>query len=243
MATQELLVPKQETAIQREPTVMQILADAVMRKDIGVEVIERLAALQRQMMQDQAELEFNSAMHRCQMKMKPIAADMTNSHTNSKYASFAQIDKVIRPIYTAEDISLSFSDGEPPAVGWLRILCYVSRKGYTRVYHKDMPLVTVGAQGKAVMTAIHAQGSSDAYAKRYLIKDIFNVAVGEADDDGNGGQMPEPEFLSVLDNIANATPEELKHIYIAGYRAAQESGDTAAMAGIVAAKDKRKAEL
>ena len=237
---QELL--KQE--ITREPTVMEILSQAVMKGETSVDVIERLCALQRQMGQDQAELEFNEAMHRCQEKMKPITADMTNSHTNSKYASYKAIDKIVRPIYTGECFSLSFSDGEPPSAGWLRIICYVSRKGHTRVYHKDMPLVTVGAQGKAVMTPIHAQGSSDAYAKRYLIKDIFNIAVGDADDDGNGGQMPEADFVSILDNISGATTlDELKKIYISGYRVAQAAGDKIAMEAIVDAKDKRRGEL
>jgi len=36
------------------------------------------------------------------------------------------------------------------------------------------------------MTKTHAAGSAMSYGMRYLLKGIFNVAVGEDDDDGNG---------------------------------------------------------
>ena len=37
------------------------------------------------------------------------------------------------------------------------------------------------------MTKTHATGAATQYGMRYLLKMIFNVAVGENDKDGNGG--------------------------------------------------------
>src|SRR5207302_7818724 len=37
-----------------------------------------------------------------------------------------------------------------------------------------------------VMTTTHGTAAADSYAKRYLLKDIFNIAIGEDDRDGNG---------------------------------------------------------
>src|SRR5690606_15862485 len=48
-----------------------------------------------------------------------------------------------------------------------------------------MPADGKGAKGGDVMTKTHAAGSAMSYGQRYLLKLIFNVAIGENDDDGN----------------------------------------------------------
>jgi hypothetical protein len=48
-----------------------------------------------------------------------------------------------------------------------------------------MPADGKGARGNDVMTKTHATGSAVSYGMRYLLKMIFNVSSGEADDDGN----------------------------------------------------------
>src|SRR5690606_32490682 len=102
------------------------------------------------------------------------------------YASYAQLDRHLRPIYTKHGFALSF-DTEPtdnPEI--VRVVCYVShRTGHTRKYHRDMPADGKGAKGGDVMTKTHASGAAQTYGMRYLLKGIFNVAVGEDDNDGN----------------------------------------------------------
>ena len=49
-----------------------------------------------------------------------------------------------------------------------------------------MPADGKGAKGGDVMTKTHATGAAVSYGMRYLLKMIFNVAVGEDDTDGNG---------------------------------------------------------
>ena len=63
--------------------------------------------------------------------------------------------------------------------------CTVAKGGFSRVYHIDMPADGKGAKGGDVMTKTHATGAAVSYGMRYLLKMIFNVAVGEDDDDGN----------------------------------------------------------
>jgi len=53
-----------------------------------------------------------------------------------------------------------------------------------------MPADGKGAKGGDVMTKTHAAGSAMSYGMRYLLKMIFNVAIGENDDDGNGADIP-----------------------------------------------------
>ena len=48
-----------------------------------------------------------------------------------------------------------------------------------------MPADGKGARGNDVMTKTHATGSAVSYGMRYLLRMIFNISVGEHDDDGN----------------------------------------------------------
>src|SRR6185312_14319458 len=76
--------------------------------------------------------------------------------------------------------------GKDAPEGCVRVLCYVSHKaGHSRTYHVDMPADGKGAKGGDVMTKTHAVGAGMSYGMRYLLKMIFNVAVGEEDVDGN----------------------------------------------------------
>jgi hypothetical protein len=225
--------------------VMQMLAAAV---DKGSDAsVKELVQILREERDYNAQLAFNQAMHRCQQQMKPISADMENPQTHSKYASYAQVDRAIRPVYTKEGLSLSFGDGEPIASDFIRILCYVSHiEGHTRMYHKDMPIVTLGPQGKAVMTATHAHGSADAYAKRYLVKDIFNLSIGEKDDDGNGDNPKIPsdkvgEWLKGLQEAEDLT--SLMKLWGKIYTTTTELGDENAKQILIPAYETRKGEL
>ena len=93
--------------------------------------------------------------------------------------------RAITPIYTAEGISISFDTADSPTVGLKRIIAIVSHsQGHSRHYHLDIPLDDAGAQGKVNKTAVQATGSSNSYARRYLVCMIFNVTT-EDDNDGN----------------------------------------------------------
>jgi hypothetical protein len=72
-----------------------------------------------------------------------------------------------------------------------------------------MPADGKGARGNDVMTKTHAAGSAMSYGMRYLLKLIFNVAVGvDLDDDGNGASNPEMEIdPSWFDAIKSAADE------------------------------------
>ena len=188
-----------------EPTSLTLTAEANMAlverlaKDpnVSVEKIERLMALWERGDQKRAEAEFNASMASAQAEMQAVAADSYNPSTKSRYASYEAIDKAIRPTYTTHGFGLSFNTTESPLPENVRVLCLVShRGGFSRDYHIDMPADGKGAKGGDVMTKTHAVGSAVSYGMRYLLKMIFNIAVGEADDDGNRaglkGEKPTP---------------------------------------------------
>lgn len=176
-------------ADSQESALMLLIQRAATDPGFDVTKMEKLLEMHERVGARQAEAAFNSAMSEAQSEMGPISADAHNPQTKSKYASYAKLDRVLRPIYVKHGFALSFDEGDSPKEQHVRILCRVSHKaGHSHTYHKDMPADGKGAKGGDVMTLTHAAGSAMSYGMRYLIKGIFNVAVGEDDNDGNGDE-------------------------------------------------------
>ncbi len=236
--TQESL-PGMNALAVRTPSIEDIIMTAIER-NAPVESIERLVNVRQQIDAKKAEEEFNESMNAVQAELRPVQTDLENPQTRSKYASYHALDRKIRPIYTKHGFSLSFSTTDCPIQDYIRVLCYVSRSGHTRTYQCDMPADGKGAKGGDVMTKTHATGSAMSYGMRYLLKMIFNIAVGEDDDDGNGGM----DYSEQIEWIANAKDiDELKRLYFQAKGNAQKEHNARALKLIEEAKDKRKAEL
>lgn len=226
-----------------EPATPMALIEMAVSKGAGIEVIERLKAIYDQEREKAQEQEFNAAMNRVQANLVRIAPDLNNSHTSSKYASYAAIDKVLRPIYSAEGFSVSFNTEEAKLPDYVKVVCFVSHSGgYTRKYQVEMPADGKGAKGNDVMTKTHATGSAMSYGKRYLAGFVWNLAIG-LDDDGNAaaGLAGIDGMLKAIIEAANLTA--LEQAYKEAFRRATDSKNFQAMKMIVEAKDNRKREL
>ena len=198
-----------------KPTAMDLLSVAL-HNNATIDVIERLAALQERARDYDARVSFDEALNRCQAKLSRISTDADNEQTRSRYATYAKLDKVTRPIYTGEGFSVSFGERDCPTPGRTRFVAYLSRAGVTREYLKDMTPSTKGPQGKDFMTPIHADAAADSYAKRYLLKDIFNIAIGAEDNDGN--DATNGALAEAIKSIVEApTPDDMKKAYRDAY--------------------------
>ena len=179
---------------------MAILAAATER-GADVATIEAIAKLYREERDDARRMEFDKAMSSAQSEMTRVERDANNSQTRSRYATYAAMDRKLRPIYTAHGFGLSFNTKPAEVAEYVRVTCHVSHGGgWSADYQIDMPADGKGAKGGDVMTKTHAVGSATQYGMRYLLKMIFNVATGE-DDDGNAA-TPAP----------SATPESIKEL-------------------------------
>lgn len=200
--------------IQNQPaTMIELIQTAVTAGNI--ELAERMLAMQERVQARNAEAEFNIAMTECQSQMRRIAADANNKQTNSKYATYGKLDAVLRPIYTAQGFSLSFSDADSPKAEHVRVVCIVRhRSGHKETHYKDMPADGKGAKGGDVMTKTHAAGAAQSYGMRYLLKGIFNVAIGEEDTDGNmPGDMLTLDQITELTDLAKEKDVNQKRFY------------------------------
>ena len=171
-------------------SIMDVISRAASDPTVNVDKLERLMAMYERITSRSAEQAFNEAMSAVQTEMRPIAADANNPQTKSKYASYLALDRAMRPIYTKHGFSLSYNTADGAPEGCVRVVCDVAKGGYSKPYHVDMPADGKGAKGGDVMTKTHAAGSAFTYGQRYLIKMIFNIAVGEDDDGNRAGAGP-----------------------------------------------------
>lgn len=215
---------KQVAPVSESAAIFQIIANLANNPSADPDRIERFLAMRDKEIERLAKIDFNEALNDAQSEMERIAADANNPQTKSKYASYGALDRALRPIYTKHGFSVSFDTGEPPHIDYVRVVADVAhRGGFTRQYHVDMPSDGKGARGGDVMTKTHATGAAMTYGMRYLLKMIFNVAVGDDDKDGNiadaGGAISEEQAVQLRDLIDSVGAEIEKFCHIFGIEA------------------------
>lgn len=174
---------------------LDVISRAASDPTIDIDKMERLLAMAERVEAQKAEREFNAAMALAQGEMPRIEALGRNSQTNSNFARYPDIDRIVRPIYTRHGFSVTFGTrpSDDPAI--LIVTARVAhRAGHSERYELAVPADGKGAKGNDVMTKVHATGSATTYGQRYLAKMIWNLAIGNDpdDDDGNAadGYVP-----------------------------------------------------
>src|SRR5215467_14443156 len=155
--------------------------------EFDVHKLGELLRMQRELVDQQAQREFNAAMAAAQTVMLPIIRDAQNPHTKSRYAKLETIDREMRPIYTRHGFAVRFGSAPSPREGWIRIVCTVSHTGgCSEVNYLDAPPDDVGARGGSSKTGVQGVGSAVTYLRRYLLCMVFNIVLADQDDDGEG---------------------------------------------------------
>ena len=199
------IIPATESA-----AVLSMIERAARDPATDIDKMLRLMEMRKDVLADVAEREFDDAMAAAQSEMEPVRADSNNPQTRSRYASYAALDRAIRPIYTKHGFAITFDTDASPIDGCIRIVARISRGGCRRFPKIDMPADGKGAKGGDVMTKTHATGSAASYGMRYLLKMIFNLAVSDrANDDGNAAGSRAGESL-----ISDEQVERLQQLIV-----------------------------
>jgi hypothetical protein len=199
-------------------------------------VIKELVALQQsqerfawEREERQAKIDFDNAKNRCQKAIGRIVPNQKRNDTNSWWADYAQLDRTIRPIYTAEQFSISFREVASIAPGKVRIEGELSRGGITKLYHSEITPTTTGPKGGAMATATDADAIAQSRAKRYIMLDIFNIAVGiDAEEKQGIPKLTEKQEADLQDwaDALRQAPDlpQLKNVFADAYKFAGAIG-------------------
>ncbi len=172
------------------------LQQALLLPDQGVERLERMWEMHKEMQDRDAARAYADAMKACQKEMPAIQKRGKNKQTNSRYALLEDINRLITPIYTRHGFSLSFGTDRSELADHVGIVCDVMHDGgYSKTYTYDAPIDNVGIKGEKNKTTTHGRGSAISYGRRYLVIMIFNLTIGD-DDDGNAAGENEQQRIA-----------------------------------------------
>lgn len=199
--------PQITQPVSQNEALIRMIQEAAINPEIDLDRMERLFEMRERIMAKEAETLFFRAMAAAQAQIKPVIKNQKNTHTKSEYADLEAVSEAIQPIITEHGFSLTFSEGECPKQGHMRVICEVMHvDGHSKTYHGDVPIDAAGSQGKTNKTATQAYGSTKTYGRRYLKCDIFDVAIKGQDNDGNRAEVPTkitPDQLKELQNLIN----------------------------------------
>jgi hypothetical protein len=153
---------------------------------IDIAKVEHLIRLRKEMEAVEAEHAFNNALAAAQAQMMPVVADAVNDQLGRphRYATYAALDKAVRPIYTAHGLAMTYATSERSTDTAVEVVGYLIGHGHSRRYSIVMPADGKGARGGDVMSRTHAAASAISYGMRYILVMAFNLAI-DKDDDGN----------------------------------------------------------
>lgn len=175
-----------------QPSILDIMHKAV-SSGIGVDGIERLAALHERMMSKAAEAEFASAFALFQATVPPVRktsrAKFSTKAGGAAGYDYAELDEVantIRP-HLAE-AGLAYSWDSEVADGWLRCVCTVSH----RAGHSRSSTFACKIEGNNLLSNGQATAATLTLARRYALIQALGLVTGDPDTDGHANDANAP---------------------------------------------------
>lgn len=180
---------------------LSALVSAATNKDVDADKVRALYDIHKEVTQENARVTFIRQFHLLQQALPRISAtgkieirakDSTGGRTgavqqSTRYATFENIDDVIRPLLKQFGFSLSYSTDAGPD-GKLLVRGHLAHNdGHVRETAFPLPAETSGSKNN-----VQGYGSSMAYGKRYATIALLNIlsrAPEDADDDGKAAGL------------------------------------------------------
>lgn len=177
----EIILPEQRrqavVPISSDNSIMAVISRAAADPTCDIEKMERLLAMHERMQDRSAQAEFSKAMAEMQCEI-PSIAERGKGHGTIRYATFEDINDVMKPIMQRFGFAISFKVvHEGTGVSVTGILMH--RSGHREETTMLLPSDTSGSKN-----AVQAVGSSTSYGKRYVMSALLNITTRGEDDDG-----------------------------------------------------------
>lgn len=194
-----------ELAIQnavavREPSLVEIIQQAISTPNFDVGTIERIIALKERMDDQGRRNAFAAAMSRLQSKLPQIdkrGRITVGGQERSRYARIEDIDVQVRPYLAEEGFSFTWNSRPAEAPDEVRYIGTLTHHlGHSEDKYVDLPIENeLSSQGKLMMTKVQKRGSTLSYAIRTLLRMHLNLVMRDEDNDGQGN----PELITAKD--------------------------------------------
>jgi hypothetical protein len=234
-----LALREQAGAIAQTTSPMGLLQLAIEREG-SIDVIERLAKLQMDMLDREARLAFVNAFEDFKRDAPTIVKDsaiLVNGQERGKFAKLDQVCDKLIPALLKVGITHRWKTTEGEG-GRIICTCYLRH----RLGHEEQG-ATFGAppDTSGSKNAVQAVGSTGSYLERYTLVASCGIAIKDQDKVDNPGGMDEKEFIRLRDNIEGANSiAEVTAAYIGSLKAAKTKDEKQAFED---AAKKRKGEI
>lgn len=240
MATQaELLVVDKRHSAELQPVeppeniLLSTIRGAAQRGDLTM--VEKLMDMKYRDEANEARKAFVAAMSAFKSHAIVVLKDKTNAQYGSKYVSLGNLVATVTPFLSEHGLSVRWELDQTVNI---KVTCVMTHsQGHSESVSMVVPPDKSGAKNP-----IQEIKSAITYGKGCTFESICGMASSDAnlDDDGNGTSGG--ELSEQIEWIANAhSLDELQRLFKAAY--AKFGTNRKAQQVIVAAKDKRKAEL
>ena len=163
---------------------------------LNIEVFQALLKARREEEDRAAERAFNAAMSQAKGALSPVlktrdvdfTSAKTQTRTKYKYEAFADVARVVDPVFSAHGLAYRFSVEQQGDMA--RVTCIVSHSDGHSEKIKLEGKVDPGSTG---MSMVQALGSILTYLQRYSLRAAIGLAAG-VDDDGRGGAGASPKI-------------------------------------------------
>lgn len=219
-AAQELVTREEAQLPATYPDPMvSMIERVVMDPTIPIDRLKEVLAMKERLedralenAEREAKKAYFAAMSRCQAELPVVTKRQKNSHTNSKYADLAAIEREAMPIVHKHGFAVSFQPDGYNEKGELRVLWEISHEdGHSRNGVGEIPIDGAGSQGKVNKTGTQAFGSTATYGRRYLLCMLFNISTGD-DRDGNA---PSKQNAATADIGEDGEPRTITEAQVA----------------------------
>lgn len=163
---------------QQNNSALTVIENMVSSGNFDVNVARELIEMQKDIMKQQAIINFNNDFALMSKKI-PVIAKTKKAHT-TMYAPLEDIVKIVQPILSEHGFSVSFST-QQNSLDSVTVTCTLMHKdGYSTSTELQLPTKAVNNS----MNQMQAIGAAITYGKRYTISGLLNISTG--DDDNNG---------------------------------------------------------
>jgi hypothetical protein len=201
---------------ERTGQMMDLVRIALNDDRISETKLEALLRMSRDIESDDARRQFNKALHDAQREMPRVKKNGTidlgeDKQTGKKrgeipFATWEDVDAAVRPIMQRHGFSVTFSCEGKTEHGILWTATHRHVAGHSEQNSIVVPLDT--GPGRS---PIQAAGSTQSYAKRYLVEAFYNIVRESQDDDGraSGERYITEEQAEELRVLLNETKTEM----------------------------------
>lgn len=196
----------------KEPTptnFLEIIANAASDPRVDPSKMMSLLDVQERMMNKKAQMEFDADFAKLQAALPRITKDAKIMHSGkliASYATYDQIDAVIRPLLIEHGFGLRYNS--QPNGNTIIIAATLSHKGG----HSITDQIPLGIDASGAKNNVQGVGSTIAYGKRYLVGMLLNLVFEGEDDDGkkSGFQPMTDEQAAILKDLVRETNTDVQ---------------------------------